>query len=306
MNLFGGKNQPDPEKAARDERSQRSIAAGGLPVNAVERLTEQERRRRDGKPFFTSNLSVNELLLTHQCGFEPLGQVMGSCVYHSGWQYLPSSAWFYGSSELAVMTQSQIEARDLAFSRLRQEAKLLGGDGVVGVRFTRQPSSFGGVEMEYMAIGTAVRKKNAPPLAPGKEPFVSNLSGQDHWQLRNAGFAPVGFVFGACVWYQYPDWRSQSALSGWWNAEVTSLSLGTYTAREIAMSRVSAEANLLGARGVVGVDFESHFEILEADPNQNRPGGFIMHCTAWGTAIGADSHAPDAPLTIKPILPINP
>ena len=74
MNLFGSGKSVDPAKLARDQASQESIEAGGLPLNAVDRLSEPANRAREGKPFFTSDLSPNELLLTMQCGFEPLGQ----------------------------------------------------------------------------------------------------------------------------------------------------------------------------------------------------------------------------------------
>ena len=255
--------------------------------------------------FWTQALT-SELLLTHQCGFEPLGQVMGSCVYHVGWQYVPRSTWGNASGEMAVMTESQVNARRLAFSRLGQEVKLLGGDGVVGVRFTREQSNFGTGDIEFMAIGTAVRRIKAPPLAANAEPFVSNLSGQDHWLLRQAGFAPLGFVFGTCAWFQYPDWRSQNAMLSWQNAELTSLSQGVYTAREVAMNRMHFEGRRLAAHGVVGVTFENYVEVIEADPNQSQSGGFIMHCTVWGTAIGPDPFGPAQPNPISPVLFVGP
>jgi len=306
MNLFGfgKKDDVDPEAEARAEASRQSIIAGGLPLNAIDRLTEQNERAKAGKPFFTSDLSVNEFLLTRQCGFEPLGQVMGSCVYHVGFQWVPTGSWTYASGEMAVMTHAQVEARTLAFNRLMEEARLLGADGVVGVRFTREQSNFGTSEIEFMAVGTAVRRIGAPPLPPGSLPFVSNLSGQDHFLLRQRSLAPLGFVFGTCAWYQYPDWRSQNAMMSWSNAELTSLSQGVYTAREIAMNRLEGEAWRLKATGVVGVTFETYHEIIER--TENSPGGFIMHFTAWGTAIGPDPHGPvrsTPPLTILPLGP---
>lgn len=290
MNFFGSGKQINPEDQARAEASRVSIAQGGLPLNAVDRLTEQAKKNREGKPFFTSDLSPNELLLTRECGFEPVGQVMGSCVYQVGWQYLPQSVWGYSSGELEMMTASQIEARNLAFSRLREEAKLLGADGVVGVRFTFRQGDFGMAALEFMAVGTAVRRIGAPPPASGKQPFVSNLSGQDHWMLRKAGFAPLGFVFGACVWYQYPDWFSANAMMSWSNAELTSLTQGVYTAREVAISRLEAESHLLAASGVVGMYFEDHVEpmAVQAQGQTGARQAFVMHCTAWGTAIGPD------------------
>jgi len=287
MNIFGSGKGPDPEKLARDEASRESIARGGLPLNAIDRLTEEAQRNRDGKPFFTSDLSPNELLLTRQCGFEPLGQVMGSTIYHVGLVSNSAMGWAWFTGEITVLSEARTHARQLAFSRLQQEAKLLGADGVVGVRFTRQESNVGPSMIEFMAVGTAVRRIPDGTIAPPVfEPFVSNLSGQDHWALRQAGSAPLGFVFGTCAWFQLMDWRGQSAMTSWRNMEITSATQGLYTAREIAMERLMHETRLLHAEGVVGVDFENHIQVIEAGENQT--GGFILQCTAYGTAIGTD------------------
>jgi uncharacterized protein YbjQ (UPF0145 family) len=307
MKLFGSGAAPDPEQQRRIDASTQSIAAGGLPLNAVDRLTEQANRNASGNRFFTSDLSPQELMLTRQCGFEPLGQVMGSCVFQVGWQTLPSGNWFVQSGELAVLSGAQSEARQLAFSRLRQEAKLLGADGVVGVKLTRQGTATQLGMVEYIAIGTAVRRIGAPPRAEHTEPFVSNLNGQDHWKLRQAGMMPVGFVFGNSVWYQYPDWRSQNIMLSWSNGELVSLSQATYTAREIAMSHLEQEAAGLRASGVVGVTFENHIEIVsgQAQANSSNQGGFLMYCTVFGTAIGPDPAATFGPIQISNSLPIS-
>src|SRR5436853_2668868 len=80
--------------------------------------------------FFTSDLSVNEFLLVKQAGFDPLGLVIGSSIYHIGYQ---QSSW-KPSTEMAVLSQAMYEARELAMTRMEEEADQLGADGVVGVR----------------------------------------------------------------------------------------------------------------------------------------------------------------------------
>lgn len=274
------------QQQAFQEASQEAIRRGGLPLNAVARLTEQEKRIGTPEEFFTSDLSVNELALTRECGFEPLGQVMGSCVYNVGWQFLPSGSWVYSSQEFAILTQAHYDARYRAFDRLKQEAKLLKADGVVGVRFLRQGEDLWSTSMlEYIAIGTAVRRTDAPPAQA--EPFVSNLNGQDHWKIRQEGYKPVGFVFGNCTWCQYPDWRSRNAMFSWSNAEMTSLTQGVYTARELAVSRMEAEARAVHAQGIVGVTVETKVDEYE-DSNHNV--WFIMTFNAFGTAIAGDTY----------------
>src|ERR1700709_2599726 len=78
---------------------------------------------------FTSDLSVSEYVLLDEAGFEPLGFVVGSSVYHIGLQV----ARWNQNQELTVLTQAMYWARELAMSRMQAEAAHLGADGVVGV-----------------------------------------------------------------------------------------------------------------------------------------------------------------------------
>ncbi|MGH2344568.1 MAG: heavy metal-binding domain-containing protein, partial [Chloroflexota bacterium] len=72
-----------------------------LPEHARERLRQMA--GSGGRPaFFTSDLSVNEFLLVRQAGFEPLGMVVGSSIYHIGFQ---QSNWSK-NQEMGVLTQA--------------------------------------------------------------------------------------------------------------------------------------------------------------------------------------------------------
>ena len=57
-----------------------------LPEAARERLAKMRGTGAQEK-LFTSDLSVNEFLLVREAGFAPLGLVMGSSVYHMGFQW---------------------------------------------------------------------------------------------------------------------------------------------------------------------------------------------------------------------------
>jgi uncharacterized protein YbjQ (UPF0145 family) len=270
--------------------------SGGLPIDAVERLQEQASRQGTNRHFFTTDLSVSEFLLSRQIGYEALGFVMGSSVYHIGWQFLPSGNWWYSSQELEILTAAHSEARHLAMNRMLQEASLLDADGVVGVRLTRDETDGG--HTEFKAIGTAVRHPEG--RKPGDKPFLSSLSGQELWALERGGFAPIGFAFGTCVYFQVPDWRGQTVLSSWQNAELTSLTQGFYTAREIAMERLAEEFRGTDADGVVGVDVES-FADARTDAHDNLI-GLIVHFTAMGTAVSRMPTRTD--FDVKPVLPL--
>src|SRR5207302_7599478 len=147
---------------------------------------------------FTSDLSVNEFLLVREAGFDPVGLVMGSSIYHIGFQV----SGFYQSQEMEVLTQAMYHARELAMTRMEEEADLLGADGIVGVRLEVNRYEWGEHMAEFMAIGTAIKHREGDlHRAPNGRPFTSDLSGQDFWTLLSAGYRPVGLVMGNCVYH---------------------------------------------------------------------------------------------------------
>src|SRR6266540_423250 len=166
----------------------------GIPEHGRERL----RRIRESGRFFTSDLSVNEFLLVRQAGFDPLGLVLGSSIYHIGLQL---RRWGK-NQELDVLTQAMYHARELAMTRMEEEADQLGADGIVGVRLDIGRYEWGSHMAEFIAIGTAVKHKEGElHRAPNGRPFTSDLSGQDFWTLLNAGYRPVGMTMGSCVYH---------------------------------------------------------------------------------------------------------
>ena len=225
--------QYDPESTA------------GVPEHGRERLAHMRERN-----FFTSDLSVNEFLLVQAAGFEPLGLVVGSSIYHIGFQMGNWSA----SQEMDVLTQAMYHARELAMTRMEEEADQLGADGVVGVRLDVSRYEWGGDLAEFIAIGTAVRHgEGVLHRAPNGRPFTSDLSGQDFYTLLSAGYRPLALVMGTCVYHV-----AHQGLGGWFrrvgrNAEMTNFTQALYDARELAMERMQAEAETAGAEGIVGV-----------------------------------------------------
>jgi uncharacterized protein YbjQ (UPF0145 family) len=150
----------------------------GVPEHGRERLAQM----RGG--FFTSDLSVNEFLLVKQAGFDPLGLVIGSSIYHIGYQ---QSSWKQ-SMEMGVLSQAMYEARELAMTRMEEEADQLGADGIVGVRLDIGRYEWGEHLAEFIAIGTAVKhREGVMHRAPNGRPFTSDLTGQDFWTLLASG-----------------------------------------------------------------------------------------------------------------------
>ncbi len=293
MSLFSKPKTPQDDHAQRD---QERLAQGRLPLGAELRLTDLRKQGR----FFTSNLSVNELALAATEGIRPLGQVMGSTVYHVGWQYTP----LYQSTELVTLSHAQYHARLLAISRLQQEARLLGAHGVIGVRLERKAYDWGENLLEFAAWGTAVALPDQP--IP-EHPFVCALSGQDYYALRRGGFAPVGFAFGTCTYYHVASyttqWVNQGGIfgGGMINQELTDYTQAVYLARHAAMSRLGEEATRVAADGVVGVTIEDNIRMYEVKINDQERRDLVVEFTALGTAVvsaGSDTLAIDYALPL--------
>ncbi|HLV98321.1 MAG TPA: heavy metal-binding domain-containing protein [Ktedonobacterales bacterium] len=243
-----------------------------LPQQALERL--QSMRGAPGQAgLFTSDLSVNEYLLVKSAGFEPLGLVVGSSIYHLGFQF---NTWKQ-DIEVTVLSQAMYQARELAMTRMEQEAAALGADGIVGVRLEITFREWGAHMAEFIAIGTAVRSSSGGNHRNVRGlPFTSDLSGQDFYNLVQAGYMPVGLVIGSCVWHVAYQGIRQWFKSIGNNVEMANYTQGLYNARETAMARMQAEAMSLRAQGVVGA---------QVHEKQHGWGSHVLEYFAIGTAI---------------------
>src|SRR6202034_3622008 len=189
---------------------------------------------------FTSDLSVSEYTLLGEAGFEPLGFVVGSSIYHVGLQV---GRWNQ-NQELQVLTQAMYNARELAMARMQAEADHLGADGIVGVDLRMQMYAWGQGALEFVAAGTAVRHLSGQGAhkAPNGRAFTSDLSAQDFFRLIAAGAVPVAFVLGTCVYHIAHQGVMQSMRQAGQNQEMPQFTQGVYEARGLALSRMQAEA----------------------------------------------------------------
>jgi uncharacterized protein YbjQ (UPF0145 family) len=284
--------QQDPAQAEAElQASLAALARGGIPPKAEQRLAELH--EKEGRTLFTSDLSVNEFALIARAGLQPVSQVMGSSVYHVGWQGMPGS--FFGGSiagrgayELEVLSEAWNRARGLALSRLQQEARFAGADAVVGVHIQWGAHDFAPNTVEMVAVGTAVRTSGTERTDP---PVLTDLSGQDLWNLLQGGYRPVGVVGATTVFYVVPQWSTQrlttSWLSGWSNQELPDFTQAVYAAREVAFGHLSSQAESFGAHGIVGVSIDQKIgrREVETGNNNNKRIDLIVTLHVLGTAI---------------------
>ncbi|HEV3388011.1 MAG TPA: heavy metal-binding domain-containing protein [Solirubrobacteraceae bacterium] len=261
----------------------------GIPASGRERIARMKQDVARG--FFTSDLSVDEFLLVKQAGFEPVGLVLGSSIYHIGFQ----QAMWNQSQELGVLTQAMYHARELAMTRMEEEADQLGADGIVGVRLDIGRYEWGADLAEFIAVGTAVKHRGGElHRAPNGRPFTSDLSGQDFAKLLRAGYRPVGLVMGNCVYHVGRQGMLASLKQVGRNVEMPNYTQALYEARELAMERMQNEADELQAGGIVGA------RIVE---RSHGWGSHVIEFFAIGTGVVATSedHEIEKPAMVLPL-----
>jgi uncharacterized protein YbjQ (UPF0145 family) len=232
----------------------------------------------------TSDLSIDEALLLHGAGWEPVDLVCGVSVVS-----VPVGVWNWGQGEISVASAAHNGAVKGASEQLRNECLKVHGHGVLGVRVEVEVRTH---HIDVELIGTAVRPidgKGHP-----NTPFVSDLSARDFTLLKAAGWLPVGLAFGAS--FAYAPRRSAGAVMKQksQNIELVNFTEAMYSARESAMERMQRSALDVGGQGVVQV------KVTEG------PMHFARHAvgfTAWGTAVRlvAETHQFVQPDVILPL-----
>src|SRR5580698_1224300 len=138
------------------------------------------------------------------------------------------------------------------------------------------PNLSGGVDVTGVPQDAIRRLAELRPGKPGGI-FTSDLSVNEFLLVREAGFRPLGLVLGSSIYHvglQVARWGKSQ--------ELDVLSTAMYHARELAMTRMEAEAQALGADGVVGVRLDVELKEFGAD---------IAEFIAIGTAVKAEEGA---------------
>jgi uncharacterized protein YbjQ (UPF0145 family) len=275
-----------PDRPVDEARSAQALERGGIPLRAQRRIWETQ---QSSCPLVTSTLGPAETLVAGMTGLEPLGQVMGSSVYHVGFGNYRSS-WTGG--ELTNLTFAYEQARSRALSRMQQEAALHRAHAVVDVKFEKRGYEWADELVEFTAVGTAVRVKGAPPT---DLPALTLLTTGQLWKLHHAGYWPVGIATGNCFWYEpHADCTSEGS---WFSQELPTHTRASTTTRDLAVERFRNFAHRFNAHGVVGVKVQRHARDHEWESNDRSHTSFHIELVLMGTAVvrRGDVGAPPRP-----------
>ncbi len=299
-----------------------SWSGAGLPPAAAARVAEV---RASGT--WSSALSTGEFAAIRSVGFEPVGQVMGSAVYHVGrsgryWGYhaclYPGAGRAIGSrygdagialsgngSPAAQLVAVMDNARRTALARMTTECAALGGDGVVAAQLTMAPFPAAPNCLEFKVIGTAVRA--AGPVRP-RRPFTSHLDGQGFAKLISAGWVPVDLLVGMSVGVRHDDYATRRQNLSWNNQEVDGWSALVHHVRSDARAQLHRQGVQHGGDGIVLADGElrvwAETCIQGSGVNNTEQTDHLAESTLVGTAIARFTATPAAPRTLT-VVPLN-
>jgi len=261
------------------------LREGGLPVSATRRL--QNQAALDGQ-FFSTNFSPAEYLLARQAGYRPLGQVVGSVFTRMEMGHDDYGVHSSYSGPLTSFTTYKSQAQALAVDRLRQEAKLLGAHGVIGVTMRTLSYSWSDQFAQFTLTGTAVRLPDSEQLRQARDlPFTSTLSGQEFWQLYESGYWPCSLVIGNGVYLAANPWSNPKTMAlnvgpgmiYTKNVELHTYSDGVKFAKEMAMKNLMHDVEMAGADGAVDMDIDCKMTKVPSMDN------VIIDFTAVGTGV---------------------
>ncbi|MHB1008987.1 MAG: heavy metal-binding domain-containing protein [Propionibacteriaceae bacterium] len=126
----------------------------------------------------TSDLTAEETWNLAKIGYSPLMLVLGTSVYSLGFVGgLMASFKNYVKGEISELTELIYAAREESLGKVRAQASSIGADDVVGVK--TYIYDLGGGLIEFLAIGTAVKKTDSARTATDMLPAQAIIRDKD-------------------------------------------------------------------------------------------------------------------------------
>lgn len=136
----------------------------------------------------TSDLTGEELWAMTSLGYAPVKLLISASIYSLGTVGGFKAAFkAFTKGEISDLTTLVHDAREIAIGRLKSEADALGAEEVVGVK--TYIAELGGGLVEFLAIGTAVKKQPGVAVANPTLPAHAIVQDKDTWIEGAFGFS---------------------------------------------------------------------------------------------------------------------
>jgi uncharacterized protein YbjQ (UPF0145 family) len=196
----------------------------------------------------TSDLSLDEIILLHSVGLEPVQVVFGIGCFS-----ILTGAWTWAMGPVTDAHDAFQRALEEAKESIRSQAHSAGAVGVLGVEVETQVSYH---RYTVVITGTAVRPftdqaGHSQFNVRYRSPFLCDLSARDFVVLSTAGWYPLDLVAGAS-YVHAPRRAVGTAISqSTQNVELTNYTETLYQAREAAMEEMQSHIIQAGGAGLV-------------------------------------------------------
>jgi uncharacterized protein YbjQ (UPF0145 family) len=208
----------------------------------------------------------------------------------------------YNSQELKAYSETFRDTCRKALKRLQKEAALHQAHAVVGVKLVPKLPNQQSHQIEFEAIGIAVKlEEHEPP----KKPMLCTTSMIEFAKLLQAGTMPVGVALGVGIYYAASSYQAQYQ-QGWLskNSEIKEYSDALYQTRNIALRHLEQDIRRLGGESVLGYYTDFSVEEFEVENGQNdQRKDHILQFLCLGTVLAEADHV-DIP-KIKMILDLT-
>jgi uncharacterized protein YbjQ (UPF0145 family) len=136
----------------------------------------------------TSDLTGEELWAMTALGYAPVKLLISASIYSLGVVGgLKSAFKSFTKGEINDLTTLIHDAREVAIGRLKSEADALGADDVIGAK--TYIAELGGHLVEFLAIGTAVKKNGGVTVKTPALPVQAIIQDKDTWIEGAFGFS---------------------------------------------------------------------------------------------------------------------
>jgi uncharacterized protein YbjQ (UPF0145 family) len=196
-----------------------------------------------------SGLSGNEIYCLNLKGLRPGELVLGNSVYSTGLLGAVGAGFrSMVGGEVTQVTSVIHEGREQSYERMMAEAVERGGVGVTGV--TSELRGFRG-NIEFLSVASCIHGEKP---TPEKVSFSTSGDGQQLYCQLDAGYTPLKFVFGNVAYSIGIGGSLLGSLKSLGRGEIKQYSDVFNHTRHLALERIVAGAQAVGANAVIGIE----------------------------------------------------
>jgi uncharacterized protein YbjQ (UPF0145 family) len=187
---------------------------------------------------FTASADGQELFCQWDAGYQPLGFVFGNVAYSIGIaKGILGNFRQLAKGEVKQFSDIFNTTRNLALTRIEDEARKLNANSIVGIRTTILPVGESGIQ-EMIMIGTASYNEQIASVTEAVGGITSSdMTAEETWNIAKLGYTPLKLIIGTSVYSLGVMGGIKASFANLVKGEINSLTEMIYGAREESLWR---------------------------------------------------------------------